>query len=505
MFEAAELDHKIAKETFEAQVPALRTHLLEVQRALKETDFPVIIVISGVDGAGKGETINLLNEWMDPRFIETHAFGSPSDEERERPPFWRFWRTLPARGRIGIFASSWYSDPIARRVAGEGGDAELDQALNRINAFERALADDGALLIKFWLHLSKAAQRKRLKKLEGDPQTRWRVTELDHKHLKQFDTFCKVAEHTLCLTGTVEAPWIIVEGADYRYRSLTVAQHLLERISKRLAEAKPSPPYLVRDKENTAAESRAERLPNVLSALDLSKRLAKETYKQALSRYQCELGLLQRKAIAHHLSSILVFEGWDAAGKGGIIRRITPAMDARYYQVIPIAAPTDEEKAHHYLWRFWRHLPRAGRVTLFDRSWYGRVLVERIEGFATEAEWHRGYGEISDFEKQLVEHGIVLVKYWIHIDKDEQWRRFQEREATPFKRHKITDEDWRNREKWEQYEAAVNDMFERTSTDYAPWTLIEGNDKRYARIKALKVFCEQLERALARLEARPGR
>jgi polyphosphate kinase 2 (PPK2 family) len=187
----------------------------------------------------------------------------------------------------------------------------------------------------------------------------------------------------------------------------------------------------------------------------------------------------------------------DAGGKGGAIRRITNAIDARLYQTIPIAAPTDEEKDHHYLWRFWRHIPRSGRVTVYDRSWYGRVLVERVEGFATEAEWKRAYLEINEFEEQLVESGIILFKFWMHIGQDEQLRRFKAREEVPYKQHKITDEDWRNREKWDQYKAAVNEMVIRTSTEYAPWELIPGNDKPYARIAVLQTICGGLRKALA--------
>ena len=193
---------------------------------------------------------------------------------------------------------------------------------------------------------------------------------------------------------------------------------------------------------------------------------------------------------------ILALEGWDAAGKGGAIRRVTHALDARMYRVIPIAAPTDEERAHHYLWRFWRHLPRLGRITIYDRTWYGRVLVERAEGFASEAEWMRAYKEINEFEEQLTEHGIVLVKYWLHISADEQLERFKERETAPWKQYKITPEDYRNREKMNLYEQAASDMIARTSTEFSPWTLVEANDKRYARIKVLRTLCDRLDAAL---------
>ncbi len=224
--------------------------------------------------------------------------------------------------------------------------------------------------------------------------------------------------------------------------------------------------------------------------------LDKTRYREKLARAQAKLNQLHRKALERGVSTVLVFEGPDAAGKGGAIRRLTAALDARHVQVIPIAAPTDEERAHHYLWRFWRHLSRAGRVTIFDRSWYGRVLVERVEGFASEEEWRRAYAEINDFEEQLIEHGTVLRKFWLHITKEEQLARFQAREKTPYKRWKLTDEDWRNRERWDDYAAAVNDMVEQTSTKKAPWVLVEGNDKRFARVKVATTVCEAMARAL---------
>lgn len=494
MFEVAELGHKLSKQEYEERVPQLRTQLLEVQEALKAADFPVIVLVSGVDGAGKGVTVNLLNEWFDPRHLRTFAFGDSSDEERERPEYWRFWRALPPKGSIGLYIGSWYSHPISQRASGEFNDAELDGHLLHIKTFEKALADDGALIIKFWLHLSKEAQKRRLKTLESDPKTAWRVTKQDKDHLKHYDEFRSIAERTLRDTSTGEVPWIILEGSDPRYRGITVGKHILDRIRDRLQQTEHAraniPPT------TTDILPVLTRPLTLLSHLDLGKSLDKKEYRKALEKYQGQLNTLARAAYEKKLSSIIVLEGWDAGGKGGIIRRIVPAMDARDYQVISIASPTDEERAHHYLWRFWRHIPRAGKVTIYDRSWYGRVLVERIEGYARTEEWMRAYAEINDFEEQLTDHGTVLLKFWLHIDKDEQMRRFVEREKITYKQYKITEEDYRNREKWDDYEHAVNDMVERTSTEYAPWILIEGNDKRYARIKAIKAFCERLEEAL---------
>jgi polyphosphate:AMP phosphotransferase len=312
------------------------------------------------------------------------------------------------------------------------------------------------------------------------------VTKTDWKHFKLYDKFRRISERALRATSTGASPWIIIEGADERYRSITVGNHILNLISKRIAESAP------RVASAASPRVQTEDPRTLLDTLDLSQRLTDSKYKKLLEKYQGRLNLLAREAKERRRSAILLFEGWDAAGKGGIIRRATAAMDARDYQVIPIAAPTDEERAHHYLWRFWRHIPRAGRVTIFDRTWYGRVLVERVEGFATEAEWRRAYSEIVDFEQQLHEHGILLLKFWAHIDMDEQLRRFEERQSTPHKHYKITDEDLRNREKWHDYELAANEMLDRTWTEFAPWHLIEANDKKFARIKVLKIICDRL-------------
>ena len=513
MFEAAELGRTIPKDEYKARVPALRTALLEAQRDLTSARFPVVIVFAGVDGAGKGETVNLLNEWMDPRWIVTRAYGEPSDEERERPEYWRYWRDLPRKGRIGLFLSSWYSRPVLDRVYRRIRNADFDNKLDRIVAFERTLADDGALILKFWMHLRKNAERKRLRRLEKDPLTSWRVTALQWQQWRRYGRFVAAAERALQRTSNVNAPWMIVEGADEAYRSLTVATTIRDAIQKALAERRGERPTLKlasdsarQAKTKSAGQSRPQPAAaakaseatsgtTILNHLDMSQSLSKKAFSAELEKYQGRLNRLQRKAQTKGVSTIMVFEGWDAAGKGGAIRRITAALDARSYQVIPVAAPTDEERAQHYLWRFWRHLSRAGRLTIFDRSWYGRVLVERVEGFATEQEWRRAYSEICEFEEELVEHGIVLIKYWVHITQEEQLRRFKEREKAHYKQWKLTDEDWRNRAKWAEYERAVNEMVERTSTRRAPWTVIEGNDKNFARLKVLKTACRSLRAA----------
>jgi len=489
MFESAELGHTIDKETYEKEVPILREALLDAQYdLLQSARFPVVILISGVDGAGKGETVHLLNEWMDPRHIQAHAMDAPTAEETERPPFFRFWRALPPRGKTGIFFTSWYTQPILDRVYRRTDRAEIDLRMEQARRFERMLASEGALLLKFWFHLSKDRQRERLTKLEKDPKTRFRVTKLDWHHFKLYDRFRKISERALRQTSTAEAPWIVVEGTCPRYRSLTVGKAILSALRARLdAESlKPAeshaPPFI----------APVDQL-DVLRGLDLSRKLDKDDYEKDLAKYQRKLALLTREPRFRDMSVVMLFEGPDAAGKGSTIRRITSALDARQYQVIPIAAPTDEERAQPYLWRFWRHLPRRSKFTIFDRSWYGRVLVERVEGFCSEHDWMRAYAEINDFEEQLASHRVLVAKFWIQISKEEQLQRFEERQKTGFKSFKITPEDWRNREKWDVYEAAARDMIDRTSTEIAPWTLVEGNDKYYARIKVLRTLCRQIE------------
>ena len=484
---------RLSKKDFEKQLPELRARLLQAQSSFRRADFSVVIIISGVDGAGKGEVVQRLNEWLDPRGVDTQAFWQPSDEERERPPHWRFWRTLPARGRLGIFVGSWYSQPLVDRVYGRTKNAQLDHALKRIADFERMLAEDGTLVLKFALHLSKKDQRNRLQDLDKNPETHWRVLPSDWKHHKLYDRFTRTAERVIRQTDCPKTPWVVVEAEDRRHRDIAIGRILLKELQQRLAQRAHLPPAKARTERTVETRKRSAQL---LQQVDLSQSISEKKYRKQLGKYQGKLSRLIWAANERKISTVVVFEGWDAAGKGSAIRRLTEAMDPRLYRIIPIAAPNDEERAHHYLWRFWRHIPRAGLCTIFDRSWYGRVLVERVEGFARLEEWNRAYDEINHFEEQLAEHRIVVVKFWIHIGKDEQLRRFKKRQETSYKQYKITDEDWRNRRKWSAYEAAVNDMVVRTGTDFAPWTLVAGNDKKFARIQILKTLCGALERAL---------
>lgn len=496
MFDTAEIVHEVDKATWKREEPELRQALLEAQfELLEKKSFPVLVLIGGVEGAGKSETVNLLNKWMDPRHIVTHGFDRPGEEELERPYMYRFWQRLPAKGRIGVFFGAWHSTPIVDRAFGRLSRAGIDQRIAEVQRFEKMLSDEGVLLIKFWFHLTRQQQKERLEELASKKSTRWRVGEHEWDFFKRYDEFAEASEHFVRSTSTGHAPWFVVSGREPRYRSLTVGKTLLAAMRSRLDSGDSS----------GASEMPPPLLPpidgrNVLRALDLDQKLDEETYDKQLEKWQGKLNLLSRDPRYHRLSVVAVFEGNDAAGKGGAIRRVTAAIDARYIRPISIAAPTEEELAQPYLWRFWRHLPRWGRIAILDRSWYGRVLVERIEGFCSEDEWMRAYQEISDFERQLVEARTVLVKFWLAISSDEQLRRFKEREATPHKQFKITAEDWRNREKWDLYEQAVCDMIDRTSTEEAPWTIVEANDKNFARVKVLKTLCRAIEEGLDRLD-----
>ncbi len=484
---------RMPKRAYEARVPALREALIQLQVALQPAPFPVLLVIAGDDASGRGEVVNILNGWLDPRGVETFAFHDLTDEERERPPMWRYWRSLPPRGRMAIYAGGWHTEALAEDPRSARELEAFDESLRHLAHFEGLLAADGALIVKVWLRLSQAAQRERLHELEDDPDTAWRVSTADWKHHRDYERRSRLAARMRRATHLANAPWHLIDAADARARNVAVAELLLAQFHTHLrAHGKPA----TAGRPRRVASLRPAGLRR-LHTLALDQHLSEAAYEAKRDKWLGRLNRAVRDAAQQGRSIVWVFEGWDAAGKGGAIRRLTSAIDARDYRVIPIAKPTDEEKSHHYLWRFWRHVPRAGRVTIYDRSWYGRVLVERLEGFCTDAEWRRAYAELNDFEEQLTEHGIIVLKFWLHLSPEEQLRRFRHREDTAYKRHKINAEDWRNRRQWRAYEIAVGDMLALTHQPNAPWHLVPADNKRFARLEILKVSCKQIADALA--------
>ncbi len=491
MLEVSEVGNKVGKKEFDAAVPDLRVGLINAQYDLKDADFPVIIWIAGDDRLAANELVNRLSEWMDSRFAETRVFAEPTEEEYQRPQLWRLWRSLPPKGRVGFFVGGLMRAAI-QRANNEIDEPAFSIWLRHIANMQTGLVADGALILKFFLHTPAQEQQKKLKKAEKDPHAGWQVDQRDWAALDSLGPVLPIAERILRETSGPGAPWTIVESTNARYRDLTVSRTILAALTARLAE-KATHRGLALD-ESVFGDFDAE--ANVLSGVDLTQTLSGKEYRRQLAKEQAKLKKLSIEARERGVGSVLAFEGWDAAGKGGVIRRVTAALEAGDYRVIPVAAPTEEERKYHYLWRFWRDLPPAGRVVIFDRTWYGRVLVERLEGFATPAEWQRAFDEINDFEAQMVEHGYYVAKFWLHISPEEQLARFKAREETAFKKHKITDEDYRNRERWDDYVKAVDQKILRTTSDGARWHVIPADDKHFARVATLRAINKGLARTL---------
>jgi polyphosphate:AMP phosphotransferase len=496
MLELLDLDKQLSKEVYRDIFSRLEIRMGECQRAARSAGVPVIIVFEGWDAAGKGTVINRLTQALDPRGFTVHLIKQPNETERFYPWLWRFWNKLPADGHFAIFDRSWYGRVLIERVEQLASPREIREAYEDILQFERQLADAGTVIVKFWLHISREEQRRRFKQLRKDPATAWKVGEAEQRQNDEYEQWLTAVEVMLERTRTAYGPWTAVEATQGRYARTrvfeTVVDAVEEELDRRHRQPRPEPEPMPEPQESPTRQH------SILDRVDLGLSLPREDYDQQRAQLQERLRQLEHELYLARIPAIVVYEGWDAGGKGGNIRRLTRGLDPRGYQVIPIAAPSKEELAHHYLWRFWRQLPKAGHIAIFDRSWYGRVLVERIEGFCTEDEWKRAYREINEFERELAEYGTVIVKFWLHIDQDEQLRRFKAREELEHKQWKITEDDWRNRDKWLKYKVAVDDMLRRTSTTYAPWTILEANDKLHARIKALETVAGALDAALAK-------
>ncbi len=505
MLENADLTKTISKEDYKQKIEPLRKQLSNLQHRVKDEKLPVVILLEGWSAAGKGCVLSDIVLTLDPRNFQSKSTLAPTPDEARKPFLWRHWNSLPPRGIMGIYDRSWYPEVITGWMEQGAGRKSTMRRLGEINTFERQLANDGTLIIKIFLHIGKKQQKQRFDKLAAKKNTAWRVDAHNYARNRRYHEFFKAYDEMLEATNTQSARWHIVCGGDRQgalaevygilVDSITAALEKKEAADKAFAEQKAAGPAAVDETALSGGDFSLLRMPT-LADVPLTDTLADEKYEQELKKCRKRLARLHNEIYQNKIPVIIAYEGWDAAGKGGNIRRLTSGLDPRGYDVVPIASPTPTELSHPFLWRFWAHLPRDGHIAIFDRTWYGRVMVERVEGFARPDEWQRAYREINEFEQELARWGAVVLKFWLQIDKDEQLRRFNARKDDPEKNWKLTDEDWRNREKWDLYEAAINDMLRLTSTAAAPWTIVESQDKKYARIKVMKTVIEAIESRL---------
>ncbi len=491
MLSSIQLNQTLPKEEYKAAMDRLAPELSLLQRQIRAADIPVTIVFEGFDMAGKGVLINELISAMDPRGYNVISTERETEEEQKHPFLWRFWKNLPAKGRIRVFDRSWYRKVMQEPFEKTLSHKDLDTAFKEISNFERLLTDDGMVIIKFFLVISEKEQSKRLANLTDKRETMWRVKSEEVEHNRHYKRYLNICQDMLVRTESDFAPWTIVEATDKRFASVKIMNHVVKVLQQALkmheTQAVSHPNALCDpDRLNTS----------ILDGMDLSKALTREEYDKRMKKVQKRLEKLHNQLYEKQISVVLAFEGQDAAGKGGAIKRLTKKLDPRGYEVIPTSAANAVEKQYHYLWRFWTRMPKDGHIAIFDRSWYGRVMVERIEGFCSEEEWKRAYRELNEMEESIASHGTIILKFWLQIDKDEQECRFKDRMETPQKQWKITDEDWRNREKWDQYRVAVDEMLIKTSTSYAPWIVVEANNKLYSRIKILETIADTLDAAV---------
>jgi AMP-polyphosphate phosphotransferase len=530
MLDQFDLTLAVSKREYRQRLPELQARLFDMEQAVIEARLPVMLVFEGWSGTGRARMIGALTRRLDPRGLRVHAGTPPRTYERQFPWLSRFWQQIPSYGRLAIFERAWYHQTIEERLHEQNDAALWRSRCEDIVAFERQLADDGAVILKFWLHISEKEQRRRLNQLRADPLTAWQVSPEDRWQNRHYHTVAATVQDLIARTDIASAPWHIIPATDKRAARIAVFETILGTLEARLgrpaialdAEAQSAgiddsslafrryilavrssngaatPPG--RRVETVAPPTYAPPVPPILDRVDLNVSLDAAAYKQQRKKLQAKLYLLGLEVYRQQRPVVVVFEGWDAAGKGGAIQRLTAKLDPRSNVVHAIAAPTGDDKARHYLYRFWRRLPPRGTLAIFDRSWYGRVLVERVEGFARPDEWQRAYAEINEFERQLVEFGTIVCKFWLHLSPEEQFKRFEQRQNVPYKAWKLTDEDWRNREKWPQYEAAANEMLLRTSTPTAPWTIVVAEDKAFGRITVLQTVVQRLEDELGRVK-----
>ncbi|MBM6927258.1 polyphosphate:AMP phosphotransferase [Pseudoflavonifractor phocaeensis] len=464
-----------------------REELAALQQRIKQAGLPVIVLLEGWSASGKGRTIQSLIRDLDPRFFRVLSVGPPTPAEQRWPFLKRHFECIPEGGKVLFLDTGWMEETVRAYLRGDLSDQEYQKRLESINIFERQLTAGGYLLIKIFLHIDAQCQKERLDGLAADKETLWRVNDEDRRQNKNYEKNLAVFDSYLEATDKPWAPWKVIDSTVAPKANLAAADWVYQQTTAAL-ESRPQPVH---------PEYHWDMAPPLpLAQADLTQTLEEKEYRKQLKKCRAKLAALHNELYRKKVPVVIAYEGWDAAGKGGNIKRLASALDPRGYEVLPIAAPTRDELARHYLWRFWTRLPKTGHIAIFDRSWYGRVMVERLEGFCSTEDWQRAYDEINEFEKELVDSGMVVLKFWVQIDKDTQLARFNERQADPAKQWKITEEDWRNREKWDAYETAINEMLARTSTTFAPWHVLESVDKRFARIKAMKIVIEAIEQAL---------
>ena len=522
MLEQIDLELSLSKRIYSEQIGELQTRLYALEQALVDARLPVMILFEGWAGTAKARTIGVMVRQLDPRALRVHSISPARTFESAYPWLYRFWLKLPSYGQIAIFDRSWYREMLAAYTSAAGDNQIWRQRCEDAVTFERQLADDGAIIIKFWLHISRKEQTRRFKALLANKLTAYQVTDEDRWQNRNYPAYAAAVEDLIARTGAPHAPWHVIPATNKYYARIAVISSVIAALESRLGQ--PTLPGSATDGLDAAGSafrsfgngsSIPARTPEVarphvepvrtetvhiLRRVDLSLSIDEQEYVRQRRRLQAQLHLLGLSLYRQQRPAVLIFEGWDAAGKGGSIQRLTAELDPRSYTVHAIAAPAGEDKQRHYLYRFWRRLPPRGQIAIFDRSWYGRVLVERVEGFARADEWQRAYAEINAFERQLIDFGTIICKFWLHLSPEEQLQRFQDRQNVPFKSWKLTDEDWRNREKWPQYEEAVDEMLLRSSTPAAPWTIVEAEDKRFARIKVLRTVVQRFEAELGKVE-----
>ena len=488
MLETVDLGQKIPGDEYKLRIAPLISQIGALQRQARDAGVPVVIVVDGWYASGKGLLLNFLNQSLDPRGARLYSAEDIAFSKKQRPFLWPFWTNTPAKGQIVVYDASWYQHLIARAAKNRRSDGDIAVIYRDILRFEQALADDGCVMIKLFLHIDRKEQKNRLKTIEHEDYQAWRISKKAWKQNRRYEEYRTLYEQMLAESNLATAPWTVIPANDKHQTRLLVAETLVKALAARLQNF---PPAGAAEGE-TPVPTAPDCGPRPLATPALVDQ-ADTVYHKLLEDHQQQLRVLQFEAHRRGVATVIVFEGWDAAGKGGAIHRLCHGLDPRGYHVVPVAAPTEGELQHHYLWRFWREFPADGDLVVFDRSWYGRVLVERVEHLATQRQWKRAYSEINAMEEHLAAHGVLLLKFWLDITPEVQLERFQERETDPEKIWKITAEDWRNRAKRNEYEPAVADMLKQTHFPHAPWHVIDATRKQNTRLTVLQTVIQALQ------------